>query len=70
MVIHGSWQIDGVQIGYKCKNCNTEIKKYRNDLVREVKTEVRNNYDIYWKNYVNEIKRITKGKPEEYEIPK
>jgi hypothetical protein len=68
-ILRGSWMIDGVQIGYKCNDCNTEIKICRKDLISEVKAEVRKNYDLYWENYNDEIKRITKGKPEKYAIP-
>jgi hypothetical protein len=61
---------DGVQIGYKCINCQTEIKRDRGELVDDAKAEVRKNFDETWILYRNEIKRITKGKPNKYVLPR
>lgn len=68
--LHASWMADGVQIGYKCINCETEIKRDRKKLVDDAKAEVRKNFDETWVLYRNEIKRITKCKPHKYVLPR
>ena len=68
--LHAIWMADGVQIGYKCTDCQTEIKRDRNELVDDAKAEVRKNFDQMWVLYCNEIKRITKGKPNRYVLPR
>jgi hypothetical protein len=68
--LRASWKADYVQIGYKCKNCQAEIEKDRQDLINDAKAEVRKNFDEVWVLYCNEIKRITKGKPHKYVLPK
>jgi len=67
--LHASWMADGIQIGYKCINCNTGIKRNREELVDDAKAEVRKNFDKTWVLYRDEIKRITKGKPHKCVIP-
>lgn len=67
--LRASWMADGVQIGYKCIDCNTEIKRDQEELIDDAKAEVRKNFDESWVIYLEEINRITKGKPGKYVLP-
>jgi hypothetical protein len=64
-----SWEANGVQIGYKCKNCQTEYDGTYRNVFNEVLSEVRRNYDKYWETYQKEIYKMTNEKPENYKIP-
>ena len=66
---HASWMVDGVQVGYLCKNCKTEYDGNYKDVFDEVLAEVRRNFDNYWKIYRDEIEKMTKGKPENFTLP-
>ena len=68
--LHASWMADGVQIGYKCINCGTEISRKREELVDDAKAEVRKKFNETWLLYSKEIKKITKGKPHKYVLPR
>ena len=68
--LRASWMADGVQIGYKCIDCNTEIKRNLDNLVDDAKAKVRRHFDEIWSLYHKEIKRITKGKSHKYVLPR
>lgn len=68
-LLRASWQLEGIQIGYKCTNCDYEIHKDYNDLQREVKGKVRKNFDEYWNIYIEEIDKMTGGKRSQYKLP-
>lgn len=68
--LRASWMADGVQIGYKCINCETETKRDCKELIDDAKAEVRKNFDKTWLLYRDEIKRVTKGKPHKCVLPK
>jgi hypothetical protein len=67
--LRASWMADGVQIGYKCIDCKTEITRDRKELVDDAKAIVRKNFDDSWVLYRKEIKRITNDKPHKYVLP-
>ena len=64
-----SWMANGIQIGYKCPNCGSEIKKDWPALSKEVSATVRKAYDSYWSNYQKEIMALTQSKPHKYRLP-
>jgi len=65
---HASWMADGVQIGYKCSNCQTERKGTMSDIYRDVQGEVRRNFDSYWQAYSHLINELTDGKPQDFRV--
>lgn len=65
-----TWMADFAQIGYQCFNCGVKHKGDFGDLLNDIKGEVRRNYKKYWDKYKIEINKMTKGKPEDYQLPK
>lgn len=55
--------------GYECENCSTNYIGDYEMLLREVQGEIRRNYIKYWNEYFNKIKKLTKGKINEYRLP-
>lgn len=64
-----SWMADGVQIGYKCVDCQTENDRDYFYVLKSAKREVRSNYDSYWSKYQEEINALSGGHPEKYKLP-
>jgi hypothetical protein len=67
--LHASWMADGVQIGYQCRSCLTEIRGTRSDVLSEARGEIRRNYEKYWQNYQNAIQELTGGEPHKFRVP-
>lgn len=65
-----SWMANFAQIGYQCLNCKIQHKGDYEDVFNDIKGEVRKNYDSYWLIYMNEIDKLIKGKPEDFQLPK
>ncbi len=65
-----SWMADFAQIGYQCFNCNIQHKGDYENIMNDIKGEVRKNYENYWLIYKTEFDKLTKGKPEDFQIPK
>jgi ribosomal protein L37AE/L43A len=64
-----SWMADGVQTGYKCKKCGRERDGNEYALLKDAKAEVRKDFENYWQKYQGEIHKLTRGKPENFEVP-
>jgi len=65
-ILRASWMANGMQIGYKCKECKTKIRKTDSDIYSEIYSLIRRDYDKYWSTYQRKISEMTKGKPMEY----
>lgn len=65
-----TWMADFAQIGYQCFNCDIKHKGNYEDLLNDIKGEVRKNYEKYWDIYKGENNKLTKGNPEDYQLPK
>jgi len=65
---HADWMADGVQIGFKCSNCQSERRGVMSDIYRDVEGEVRRNFDSYWRTYSHLIDELTHGKPQDFRI--
>jgi hypothetical protein len=61
-ILHGDFVVDFAQMGYKCKNCNTEYEGNDRELLKDIKGEVRKNYDNYWDVYCKELDKNKKHK--------
>jgi uncharacterized protein YneF (UPF0154 family) len=68
-ILNANYLANFAQIGYKCTNCETQIKGNWEDLRKGIKGEVRKNYDSYWQEYKKQIQEFTNGKSEEFELP-
>ena len=60
--IHGDWMINGIQVGYACPKCGSEIDLNYSDLKKDVKAEVRRNFDNYWPGHVERVKALNVAK--------
>lgn len=65
-----SWMADFAQIGYQCFNCDIKHKGDYEDLLNDIKGEVRRDYEKYWEIYQREIEKLINGKPEDFQLPK
>ncbi len=68
--LRASWMADGVQIGYQCKNCGIQHKGDFEDVLNDIKGEVRRNYENYWNTYKTEFDKLIKSNPIDYQLPK
>ena len=50
-----------MQIGYKCKECKTEIRNTDSDIYSEIYSLIRRDYNKYWSTYQRKISEMTKG---------
>lgn len=63
-----SWMADFSHYGYKCLQCNEEIKKTGGELLDDIHAEIRRDYTKHWINYRQEINKLTKGKDRRYKL--
>lgn len=56
--VHASWMADGIHIGYDCKKCGVEYKGNKKELRYDVLSDIRKNYQSYYKEYKRKIDEI------------
>lgn len=68
-IYHTSWQVDGSPDGFQCEECNTKRQGLKSDIIKDIIKEIRFNYKEYYEKYHSEIDKLTKGKPQQYNLP-